>query len=101
MTSFAKRALRSKRPNTFAQMVAYKLAQAAKGDLHRIYAYGLERWGEAAANLYYNALFDRFEEIAERPYSYPAVENIRKGYRRSVCGVDSIYYRAQDTDETL
>ena len=51
-------------------MAAYKLAHAAKGDLQRIYAYGLERWGEAAADSYYNALFDRFEEIAERPYSY-------------------------------
>jgi toxin ParE1/3/4 len=60
-------------------------------------------------------LFDRFEEIAERPNSYPAVDHIRKGYRRSVCGVDSIYYRvddngiveimailgSQDTDEIL
>jgi toxin ParE1/3/4 len=77
-------------------MAAYKLAQAAKIDLQRIYAYGFERWGEAAADLYYNALFDRFEEIAERPFSYPAVEHIRKGYRRSVCGVDSIYYRLAD-----
>lgn len=96
-------------------MAAYKLAQAAKGDLQRIYAYGFEQWGEAAADSYYNALFDCFEEIAERPYSYPAVEHIRKGYRRSVCGVDSIYYRVaddgtveimailgnQDVDETL
>ena len=55
-------------------MAACKLAQAAKGDLQRIYAYGLERWGAAAADSYYNALFDRFEEIAERPYSYPAVD---------------------------
>ena len=96
-------------------MAAYRLTQAAKGDLQRIYDYGLERWGESAADTYYNALFDRFEEIAERPYSYPAVEHIRKRYRRSVCGADSIYYRLaddgivevmailgdQDTDEAL
>lgn len=95
-------------------MAAYKLAEAAEGDLDRIYEYGLEHWGEAAADRYYNALFDRFEEIAERPYSYPAVDHIRAGYRRSVCGVDSIYYRidndvveimailgSQDTDTTL
>jgi len=61
--------------------------------LQRIHAYGIERWGEAAADGYYNALFDRFGEIAERPDSYPAVDHIRKGYRRSVCGVESIYYR--------
>ena len=95
-------------------MAAYKLAEAAEGDLDRIYEYGLEHWGEAAADRYYNALFDRFEEIAERPYSYPAVDHICTGYRRSVSGVDSIYYRigndvveimailgSQDTDTTL
>lgn len=26
----------------------------------------------------------------------PAVDEIRTGYRRSVCGVDSIYYRVMD-----
>ena len=43
-------------------MAVYKLARAAEDDLQRIYAYGQERWGEAAAERYYNALFDRFEE---------------------------------------
>jgi toxin ParE1/3/4 len=78
--------------------MTYRLAQAALNDLQRIYDYGLESWGEAAADSYYNALFDRFEEIASRPLFYPAVEHIRKGYRRSVCGVDSIYYRVGDDD---
>jgi len=27
------------------------------------------------------------------PILYQAVDEIREGYRRSVCGVDSIYYR--------
>jgi toxin ParE1/3/4 len=26
---------------------------------------------------------------------YPAVDDISEGYRRSVCGVDSIYYRIE------
>jgi toxin ParE1/3/4 len=30
------------------------------------------------------------------PSLYQAVDDIRPGYRRSVCGVDSIYYRAVD-----
>ncbi len=50
-------------------------------------------WGEAQADEYYNALFDRFEKLGEQPLSYPSVDEIREGYRRSVCGVDSIYYR--------
>jgi toxin ParE1/3/4 len=95
-------------------MGIYRLTADAKADLRRIYYRGLEKWGEAQADLYYNAFFDRFEQIAEQPYMYQAVDHIRKGYRRNVCGVDSIYYRVvgntieimnilgrQDTDEAL
>ena len=32
-------------------------------------------------------------QIAEQPYLYQAVDYIRAGYRRSVYGTDSIYYR--------
>jgi toxin ParE1/3/4 len=33
---------------------------------------------------------------------YPAVDDLRKGYRRSICGVDSIYYRVHgDTVEIM
>ena len=31
--------------------------------------------------------------LAEHPLFYPAVDHIRPGYRRSVCGVHSIFYR--------
>ena len=34
--------------------------------------------------------------IAKTPLLYPSVDHIRKGYRRSVCGVHSIYYRIQE-----
>lgn len=43
-----------------------------------------------------NNFIVRFEELAEAPYMYQAVDQIRNGYRRSVCGVDSIYYRLND-----
>jgi toxin ParE1/3/4 len=49
----------------------------------------------AKADAYYNAFFDRFEFLAEQPLSYPAVDGFRAGYRRSLCGADSIYYRVQ------
>ena len=51
---------------------------------------------------YYDAFFDRFDQLAKRPYLYQAVDDIREGYRRSVCGVDSIYYRVDgDTVEIM
>ncbi|MCU7880329.1 MAG: type II toxin-antitoxin system RelE/ParE family toxin [Candidatus Thiodiazotropha sp. (ex Lucinoma aequizonata)] len=71
----------------------YRLAENAKKDLKRIYRHGLQEHGEAQADKYYNAFFDRFELLAEEPLLYPAVDDIRAGYRRCVCGVDSIYYQ--------
>ena len=64
--------------------------------MRRIYRHGVREYGDARADRYYDAFFDRFEELAEQPYLYQAVDEIRKGYRRSVCGVDSIYYRIED-----
>jgi toxin ParE1/3/4 len=83
-------------------MGTYRLSEQAKDDLRRIYRRGLREYGEAQADDYYHALFDRFEQIAAQPLLYPAVDEIREGYRRSVCGVDSIYYRiAGDTVEIM
>ena len=74
-------------------MVSYRLSENAKLDLKRIYMQGLRMHGEAQADKYFNEFFERFEQIAEQPLLYPTVDEIRLGYRRSVCGVDSIYYR--------
>lgn len=62
-------------------------------DLARIYWRGVEWFGEVQANRYYDALVLRFGDIAEAPYKFPAVDHIREGYRRSICGVDNIYFR--------
>jgi toxin ParE1/3/4 len=74
-------------------MSSYKITEDAKEDIRRIYHYGVRQYGEEQADIYYDALFVRFEQIAENPYLYQPVDNIRKGYRRSVCGVDNIFYR--------
>lgn len=71
----------------------YRLTIDAKADLKRIYRRGLREHGEVQADKYYNAFFDRFEQLAQQPLLYQAVDDIREGYRRCVCGVDSIYYR--------
>ena len=77
-------------------MASYRISEDAKADLRRIYRHGVREYGNALADQYYDAFFDRFEELAEQPYLYQAVDDIREGYRRSVCGVDSIYYRVED-----
>lgn len=74
-------------------MTKYSLANTAKEDLIRIYRYGLKRFGESQAEKYYESFFKYFDIISQRPYSFEAVDFIKPGYRRCVCGSDSIYYR--------
>tara|TARA_B100001146_G_scaffold200459_1_gene191075 strand:+ start:834 stop:1121 length:288 start_codon:yes stop_codon:yes gene_type:complete len=71
----------------------YKLSNTAKEDLIRIYRYGAKKFGETQAEKYFNNFFEYFDVIAENPYSFEAVDYIRTGYRRCVCGSDSIFYR--------
>lgn len=75
---------------------SYRLSKTAKADLIRIYQYGRMQFGERKAERYFNVFFDYFETIAKNPYSFEAVDYIKAGYRRCVCGRDSIYYRISD-----
>ncbi len=77
-------------------MGSYKLTHDAQADLIRIHQHGVRVHGEVAADEYYSAFFDRFEQLAEQPYLYQGCDDIRQGYRQSVCGVDTIYYRVKD-----
>lgn len=74
-------------------MACYRLAPAADRDLERIWLFGLERFGVEQADHYYYQLMHHFTAPAEKPLSYPAVDHIREGYRRSVCGVHSVFYK--------
>ncbi len=74
-------------------MAYYRKTKKADADLARIFEYGIDNFGAAQAIKYLKDLELRFEAIAENPFMYTAVDDIRKGYRRSVCGVHSIYYR--------
>ncbi len=80
-------------------MANYRVSKAAKSDLIRIHHYGVGKFGMAQADKYFETFFDYFDIIAQRPYSFEAVDYIKPGYRRCVCGVDSIYYRI--VDETV
>ncbi|WP_339606697.1 type II toxin-antitoxin system RelE/ParE family toxin [uncultured Roseivirga sp.] len=48
------------------------------------------------ADKYFDTFFKYFDLITERPLSFESVGFIRPGYRRCVCGSDSIYYRIHD-----
>jgi toxin ParE1/3/4 len=73
--------------------MGYKFSHEAKMDLARIYWHGVKTFGEHQAENYIEKIIQRCNEIAETPYKYQSVEHIREAYHRSVCGVDSIYFR--------
>ena len=77
-------------------MAQYKLSNEAKEDLIRIHHYGVEKFGETQADKYFESFFEYFEIIARQPFSFESVDSIKTGYRRCVCGSDSIFYRLND-----
>jgi len=77
-------------------MAKYRLSNEAKEDLIRIHHYGVEKFGMTQADKYFDTFFDYFDIIAQRPFSFESIDYIKNGYRRCVCGVDSIYYRIEN-----
>ena len=73
-------------------MNKYRLSNVAKEDLIRIHQYGVKQFGLTQADKYFNTFFEYFDIIAQRPFSFESVDYIRAGYRRCVCGSDSIYF---------
>jgi toxin ParE1/3/4 len=78
-----------------------RFSPAAEKDLLHIALYGMEQFGFEQSELYRDRLKQRFIELVESPLMYPAVDQISKGYRRSVCGVHSIYYLIYDGDVVI
>lgn len=76
-------------------MATYKLTYEAAADLENIYDYGIDQFGLDQANTYLDLLEERLDQISENPLMYPAAEYVRHGYRRSVIGSHTIYFRMQ------
>jgi len=74
-------------------MAKYRLSNEAKDDLIRIHQYGIRKFGIAQADKYFDSFFEYFEIIEQRPFSFEAVNHLRNGYRRCVCGSDSIFFK--------
>jgi len=74
-------------------MTNYKLSNEAKEDLIRIHQYGISQYGMTQADKYFDSFFNYFETISRRPFSYESVDYIKSGYRRCVCGTDSLYFK--------
>ncbi len=77
-------------------MVEFRISNAAKEDLIRIHHYGIKKFGLTQADKYFDSFFEYFDIIAQRPFSFESVDFIKKGYRRCVCGSDSIFFKVNE-----
>ena len=83
-------------------MAEFRISNTAKEDLIRIHHYGVKKFGITQADKYYDSFFEYFDIITQRPFSFESVDFIKKGYRRCVCGSDSIFYKINnDTIEIM
>ncbi|TMP14781.1 type II toxin-antitoxin system RelE/ParE family toxin [Pseudoalteromonas sp. S2893] len=78
-------------------MRTIKLSIDGKKDLRRIYQYDCQAFSQQQADNYFYSFFSMFEKLPANSYSYLSVDHIRTGYRRDVCGSESIYYRVTET----
>jgi toxin ParE1/3/4 len=77
-------------------MAEFRISNTAREDLIRIHHYGVKKFGIAQADKYFDSFFEYFEIIAQRPFSFESVDYIKKGYRRCVCGSDSVFYKVNE-----
>jgi len=82
-------------------MANYRLSNTAKEDLIRIHHYRIRTFGETQADDYFNFFFEYFDRISKSPYSFESVDYIRIGYRKCVCGSDSIYFNINENDKVV
>ena len=77
-------------------MVNYKLSNVAQEDLIRIHHYGIKKFGMNQADKYFDSFFEYFDLISQQPFSFELVDYIKPGYRRCICGSDSIFYKVNN-----
>jgi toxin ParE1/3/4 len=77
-------------------MAEFRISNTAREDLIRIHHYGVEKFGITQADKYFDSFFEYFDIIAQRPFSFESVDFIKNGYRRCVCGSDSIFFKVNE-----
>ncbi|MCM2443174.1 type II toxin-antitoxin system RelE/ParE family toxin [Agrobacterium vitis] len=72
---------------------SYRVTEIARLDVEDIGRYTNKTWGKRQRNDYLRALFNRFEFLAEFPYSGQKHDNIREGLLGFSEGAHMIFYR--------
>ena len=78
-------------------MKTLQFTQLAENDFAGIYEFGVTHFGIHQAELYIQKLSRHLEHLLESPLIAPSAEEFLSGYRRSVVGQHSVYYRMTDS----
>ena len=70
----------------------------AQRDLEGIWEYSFNLWGEDQADLYYDELLDRIENLVDNPRLGKSCDDIRPGYRSIQFALHVVYYRLMGED---
>ncbi len=82
-------------------MASYRLTETADRDFENIFDFGIDTFGLDRATVYQTEMLGRFAELATQPMLYNAVDHIQEGYRRSIFGPHSIYYRIEQHEVVI
>lgn len=70
----------------------FNLVLQSKSDLQSIWSYSYETWGEAQADKYITALYNRFEWLADNPHLGKHRLDIKENYYCYLQGSHLIFY---------
>ena len=70
----------------------YDLSANAKDDLRNIYRFGLDRFGEAQADLYLAELLEYLIGLGLHPSSAPVIDELPRRPRRGVYKSNAVFY---------
>tara|TARA_R110002012_G_scaffold162367_1_gene324606 strand:+ start:350 stop:652 length:303 start_codon:yes stop_codon:yes gene_type:complete len=79
-------------------MADYRLSRKAEEDILRIADYGIRTYGVEIARDFRDGLSRHLAIIAGAPLTYPIVDELIAGYRRSIYRSLTIYYRIDGTE---
>lgn len=82
-------------------MADYELSNKADADLTEIYIFSYQRFGEAKADAYLQAIEKRFLMLAEQPLLGHRIDRIHKGYFRFEHASHSIFYKLKEDGITV
>jgi toxin ParE1/3/4 len=70
-----------------------QISKEAEKDLEKIWLHTQENWSVEQADRYLDLLFDEIEYLCKHPLSGIAIDEIKKGYRKSKVKSHLIFYK--------